>query len=277
MTILRKSTKKGSRKGAKAQRWISLTAYCLLFTVYCLLSATAVQAQTATDLTTLSVANQLYENGRYPEAAQTYEQLIAQGWHNASVYYNLGNAYYRQDDMGRAILNYERAARLVPRDADVRANLQLAREQLVDQIAADESALNQLTIFARSWLTVNEMAVAAVALWFVLAVCWLVYRRQRTAVWRGVVIITAVLLLGGIFSLGTRLYQETTRPVAIVVVGETAVNSSPDPQAPAQFNLHSGTAVHILEQRPQWTLISLPGDKLQGWVEVGEVTAVDKQ
>ena len=251
------------------------TGYCLLLTIYCLLLPTAVHAQTSTDLTTLAVANQLYENGRYPEAAQTYEQLVAQGWHDAVIYYNLGNAYYRQEDMGQAILNYERAARLAPRDADIRANLQLAREQLVDQIATDESALNQLTILARSWLTLNEMAVASVTLWFVFAAAWLVYRRRRTAVWRGVVVLTVVLLLGGIFSLGTRLYEETTRPVGIVVAAETAVTDSPDPQAPAQFNLPSGTAVHILEQRPQWTRISLPGGQLQGWVKVGEVTAVE--
>jgi hypothetical protein len=248
--------------------------YCLLLTVYCLLATTAVHAQTSTDLTTLAVANQLYENGRYPEAAQTYEQLIAQGWQDAVVYYNLGNAYYRQEDMGRAILNYERAARLAPRDADIRANLQLAREQVVDQITADDSALNQLTVFARSWLTLNEMAVAAVVIWFLLAACWLVYRRRRTAVWRGLVVLTGVLLLGGIFSLGTRLYLDTTRPVAIVVVAETAVTSSPNAESPAQFNLHSGTAVHILEQRPQWTNITLPGDQLQGWVPRGVVTAV---
>jgi tetratricopeptide (TPR) repeat protein len=252
-----------------------LTAYCLLLTVYCLLATTAVHAQTTTDLTTLTVANQLYENGRYPEAAQTYEQLIAQGWQDTMVYYNLGNAYYRQADMGRAILNYERAARLAPRDADIRANLQLACEQIVDQITADDSTLNQLTVFARSWLTLNEMAVAAVAVWFLLTACWLVYRRRRTAVWRGLVLLTAVLLLGGIFSLGTRLYEESTRPVGIVVAAETAVSSGPGEQYPDQFTVHSGTAVHILEQRPQWTRITLPGDQLQGWVPVGVVTAVE--
>jgi tetratricopeptide (TPR) repeat protein len=254
-----------------------LTHYALRITFYVLLLLvpTAVHAQTSTDLTTLAVANQLYEIGRYPEAAQTYEQLIAQGWHDAVVYYNLGNAYYRQADIGRAILNYERAARLAPRDADIRANLQLAREQLIDQITADESILNQLTLFARSWLTLNEMAVAAVTVWFLLAFGWLVYRRRRTAVWRSVVVVTAVLLLGGIFSLGTRLYEETTRPVGIVVAAETAVSSGPGEQYPDQFTLHSGTAVHILEQRPQWTRITLPGDQLQGWVPVGVVTAVE--
>jgi hypothetical protein len=251
------------------------TVTCLLFAVTCLLPPTAVHAQTATDLSTLALANQLYENGRYPEAAQTYEQLIAQGWHDALIYYNLGNAYYQQPDIGRAILNYERAARLAPRDADIRANLQAAREQITDSITTDQSALNQLTIFARSWLTLNEMALAALALWFSFAACWLVYRRRPIAWWRSLLIVTAVLLLGGIFSLGTRLYLETSRPTGIIVAPEAAVSSSPGEQYPSQFSLPGGTAVHILNQRPQWTRITLSGDRLQGWVPTEAVVTIE--
>jgi len=248
-----------------------------LLSLLIFLLPTAVLAQTATDLTTLAVANQLYENGRYPEAAQTYEQLVAQGFHDATIYYNLGNAYYQQADIGRAILNYERAARLAPRDADIRANLQAAREQLVNHIAADDSVFNQLAIFARSWLTLNEMAVAALTLWFLLAAFSLLYRRRRTTLLKGVVVVTAVLLLGGIFSLAAQLHLETSRPSGIVVAPETAVTSGPGPQYPTQFILHSGTAVHILDQHPQWTRIALPGNQLQGWVPVGAVAAVTLQ
>jgi tetratricopeptide (TPR) repeat protein len=249
--------------------------YCLLLTVTCLLLPTAVLAQSPTDLTTLAVANQLYENGRYAEAAQTYEQLVAQGFHDPTIYYNLGNAYYKQADIGRAILNYERAARLAPRDTDIRANLQLAREQLVDQMAPDDSTLSRITLFARSWLTLNEMAVAALTLWFLLAACWLLYRRRPTTLLKSLAALTAVLLLGGIFSLGTRLYLETSRPAGIIIAPETAVTNTPGSQQPGQFTLHSGTAVTILDHHPQWTRISLSGDQLQGWVPAGAVTAVE--
>ncbi|MCZ7672749.1 MAG: tetratricopeptide repeat protein [Chloroflexi bacterium] len=62
----------------------------------------------------MQVANSLYENGRFAEAAQAYEQLVKRSVHDSAVYYNLGNAYFRQDDIGRAIFNYQRAAQLAP-------------------------------------------------------------------------------------------------------------------------------------------------------------------
>jgi uncharacterized protein YraI len=69
---------------------------------------------------------------------------------------------------------------------------------------------------------------------------------------------------------------ESNRPVAIVVM-ETAVTSGPGEQYPTQFTLHSGASVAVLEERPNWTRITLPGDQLQGWVMTGAVTAVDIQ
>jgi tetratricopeptide (TPR) repeat protein len=261
------------RKEAKRQRGKGFLAICVLLA----LLSTAVYAQTATDLTTLEVANRLYENGRYAEAAQTYEQLVAGGVQDSTVFYNLGNAYYQQGDIGRAILNYERAQRLTPRDDDVQANLALAREKIVDQYGADDALLNQLTVWARSWLTLNEMAVAALGLWLLLGGFILLYRRKNSTLVKGLLGVTAVLFLGGLFSLGTRLYVESNRPVAIVVVAETAVASGPGEQYPTQFTLHSGASVAILDERPNWTRITLPGDQLQGWVAAGAVTAVDIQ
>jgi tetratricopeptide (TPR) repeat protein len=256
-------------------RHITHYVLCIVLFVLLLLS-TAVSAQTATDLTTLEVANRLYENGRYAEAAQTYEQLVAGGVQDSTVFYNLGNAYYQQGDMGRAILNYERAQRLTPRDDDVQTNLALAREKIVDQYGEDDALLNQLTVWARSWLTLNEMAVAALGLWLLLGGFILLYRRKNSTLVKGLVGVTAVLFLGGLFSLGTRLYVESNRPVAIVVVAETAVTSGPGEQYPTQFTLHSGASVAILDQRLNWTRITLPGDQLQGWVAAGAVTAVDR-
>jgi tetratricopeptide (TPR) repeat protein len=185
-------------------RRITHYALCISLFVLLLLS-TAVFAQTSTNLTTLEVANRLYENGRYAEAAQTYEQLVAGGVQDSTVFYNLGNAYYQQGNFGHAILNYERAQRLAPRDADVQTNLALAREKIVDQYGEDDALLNQLAVWARSWLTLNEMAVAALVLWLFLGGLILLYRRKNSVFVKGLLGVTAVLFLGGLFSLGTRL------------------------------------------------------------------------
>ena len=76
-------------------------------------------------------ADALYRSGEYQQAAEKYEQ-IASSIQNAAVYYNLGNTYFRLGNRGRAILNYERAKRLMPRDKDTNFNLKVAKKQNVD-------------------------------------------------------------------------------------------------------------------------------------------------
>ena len=74
-------------------------------------------------------ANKLYEEGKFAQAAAAYEQLIQSGRVSAPLYFNLGNAWFKSGQMGRAITAYRRAEQLAPRDPDVRANLQFARNQ----------------------------------------------------------------------------------------------------------------------------------------------------
>ena len=101
----------------------------------------ALAANNSIDVEAMTVANQLYNTGSYAEAAQVYEQLLSQGMTHSSLYYNLGNAFYVQGDLGRAILNYQRAARLDPRDPEIRANLALARNQSANNTVDQSSAV----------------------------------------------------------------------------------------------------------------------------------------
>ncbi|MFQ5398349.1 MAG: tetratricopeptide repeat protein [Anaerolineae bacterium] len=228
------------------------------------------QAQSAQTTETLLLGNQLYEDGRFAEAAQTYQQLVDGGLRNATLYYNLGNAYFKQGDVGRAILNYERAARLAPRDADVRANLVLARTHAVDKYdTASASAVNRLVELARTWLTLNETAVLALSLWLFLGGLLLAYRhsgrgRRREGL-QYMLILTALLLAGLALSLGGRLYLERVRPQAVILAEEINVMSGPGEQYITEFTLHSGAEVAVLETRGNWARLSLPGGELQGW------------
>lgn len=247
---------------------------------------TAVQGAAVTDR--MALGNQLYESGRFVEAAQAYQQLVDQGLRDAALFYNLGNAYYRSDDLGQAVLNYERAIRLAPRDADVRYNLNIARSQVVDQFDTTNTAtaIARFTIFARSWLTVNEMAKLLLALWLGLFALLLGIGYGRSSrvrqVLRGVVVVTAVLWLGGLVSLGSRLYLERTRPEVVILTDSVPVMSSPSLQAgstqgaagTAEFTLHAGAKVNLVEARGDWIRLTLPGDQLQGWVPSDTVAAI---
>jgi tetratricopeptide (TPR) repeat protein len=125
------------------------------------------------DAQALAAANELVAAGHPAEAAQMYEQMIAQGARDAALYYNLGNAYFLQGDASRAMAAYEQAAALAPRDADIRANLALAQEQ-----AGRQMSWPAATDIATRWLTVDELALLALGAWLALGLVVLTYRTR---------------------------------------------------------------------------------------------------
>ncbi len=224
----------------------------------------------------MAQANQLYEAGQYAEAVEAYETLLATGIEDGRLYYNLGNAYYKAGDLGRAILNYRRAERLLPRDGDVAANLELARAQTRDQIEeTDEGAVIRLVRRLSGWLTLNEAALLALALW--LGLCGLgigaILRPARRRWIAYLALPLALLLLLGLLVLGARLYEERAHPSAVLVAEEVDVHSGPGTDYLLEFSLHAGTEVRVVEERAGWARIALPGG-LQGWVPQAAVTEI---
>ncbi|HCP99202.1 MAG TPA: hypothetical protein DIT99_00205, partial [Candidatus Latescibacteria bacterium] len=102
--------------------------------------------------------NLLYEQDRFAEAGRTYERIVQRGIQNGYVYFNLGNAYFKQQRIGQAILAYERASRLIPRDDDVKTNLSVVNLKTLDQIATETPWPGQRLLDA---VTINECTVIA--------------------------------------------------------------------------------------------------------------------
>jgi hypothetical protein len=230
---------------------------------------------------TMAAANRLYESGQFEQAALAYQSLVDEGFADSALYYNLGNAYFKQGDVGSAILNFRRAERLAPRDPDIRANLELARSMTVDQIekARAETFLDQLTRFTQERLTLDELALAALTLWFlfsILLISFMAARRGsnlREGLQYAAIVAGLLLALVG-FSLLGRWHVEHTRPAAVVVVVEQDVTSGPGDQYVTEFTLHSGTEVNVLETRNNWTRLALPGNELEGWAPADSITTV---
>lgn len=242
-----------------------------LFALTLFLSAfTSYQATSEHDLETMERSNQLYENGRFQEAVLTYQQLVDQGIHDERLYYNLGNAYYKTGDLGRAILNYERARRLAPRDADVQANLAFARSQALDRYETQTSTPLQAWVrLTSAQLTLNELSLLALGSFWLVGIVALIYQhsgegRNRTTL-KAAVILVVVLFGISIITLGGRVALENANPVAIVVEDHVELLSSPGVNSITEFSLHAGAQVKILESRGKWVRLALPGDEFQGW------------
>ena len=236
-------------------------------------------AQTPTGTDTMITTNQLYESGRYREAVEAYLQLLDTGLANSTIYYNLGNAYYKQNDLGRAILYYQTALEIDPRDLDVQANLRFARDQTIDQLDdGNEAALVRLIKTPRSVLTLNEMAALALALWFVLGATLIVLALERRERFRRfaqtTAIVALVLVTLSTLTLGSELYIDRTHQDAVIIASEVDVLSGPGSQYVTEFTLHSGAEVRLIEERKGWTRLALSGGQLQGWVPSGDLARV---
>ena len=225
----------------------------------------------------MKLANDLYERGSFVEATQIYQQLADEGYGDSIVFYNLGNAYYKSGDLGRAILNYLRAERLAPRDPDIQDNLQIARDGIVDPFErSEQSALAGSIRLPQLKLSLDELALIALGLWILLALMLLLLARRfsfrRLIGYASVVV--ALLLLAGIVSLGSGLSSESEDRKVVVVAESVDVVGGPGVQYEAKFTLHGGNEASLVETRGAWSRLRLAGGQLQGWVPADAVELV---
>lgn len=229
----------------------------------------------------MAAANVLAANGRTAEAIRAYETLVSQGMDDPALYFNLGNAYYQNGEVGQAILNYRRAEQLAPRDADIQHNLALARAQATEQLPPAPQTM--ATIFLADmagWLTLNETAVLALLLWTLLCVAIFVVRRlghgRKRTLLKYSLLPLALLFLISAFTLGSRLQTANSVKEAVIVAQVADVYAGPGEQFGSDFQLHSGAEVALYQTRGDWAQIGAPGTAMRGWVNGDVVTAVSR-
>ena len=219
-------------------------------------------------------ANRLYADGRYAEAAAEYEHVLGTGVASTNVYFNLGNAYLKAGDVGRAVLAYERARRLAPGDPDVRANLAFARQHGGED---DEPPRWTRVAFplAGVWSSDTMLAVAAAAWWaffLLLAARHLLPAARRPVGWAALA--AAVLLAVSGASAAYRLWTVDFRREAVVVASApVAVRFEPTAGGTVHFRAMTGSRLRLLSERDGWVQVARP-DGLRGWVERDAVASL---
>jgi tetratricopeptide (TPR) repeat protein len=222
---------------------------------------------------TLARANGSYAAGDFGAAIEGYRSLLVAGHRHALLHYNLGNAYLRAGELGRAIASYRRAAAGAPRDPEIRANLAFARKSARDAVAPSEPSAVLQTVFAWHFLLsrtelVEIAAALNVVLWSLLALR--LWRRRESLGWAAA--LAAVLLAACLASLLVRTLEPER--VAVVVAREVEVRSGLAGDSVVRFRLHAGSEVRVREERDGWLRVALP-DGEQGWLRASEAEVVE--
>ena len=217
------------------------------------------------------IANTAYNAGNYAQAEECYTRIVEQGLHSAALYYNLANAHFKQDELGKAMLYYNRALRLRPNDEDIRHNLEYAEQSTKDSIEEIPE------FFLKTWIKSLRGALSC-TVWSILSLlmlvaalaCGLLYLLAQRLSLRKIgfylMTVTALLFVVTTAFAWSERNMLVERSEAIIMNSAVSIKSSPDRSATELFVLHEGTKVTIGEAIDGWAEVRI-ADGRKGWIE----------
>src|SRR6516225_6297042 len=234
-------------------RYIAYAMICLVVTCSAFAQSNAEFAK----------ANQEYAQGNFKEAIAGYEALVRAGQWNANLFYDLGNAYFRTHDFGRAILNYERALALDQHHPEATANLQIARDES-RALELQPSKLERYLQFA----TINQYSIAAaVAFWLgIFGIVVAIFARRRSAALLSLSILCLFVCAVALWAIHTLDNGSEGRGLAIVTGNDVQARLATADTANSVLALPAGSEIKILSTRGDWMYAALP-NSLRGWIQ----------
>jgi tetratricopeptide (TPR) repeat protein len=228
---------------------------CLVFGI-----TSAAFAQPSADF---AKANQEFAQGNFKDAISHYEAVVRAGHWNANLFYDLGNAYFRTHDFGRAILNYQRALALDNHHPEATANLQIARDES-RALELQPTRLERYLQFA----SVNQYTIAAaVALWLgIFGIVALIFARRRSAAFLSISILCLLVCAVAVWAIHTLDNGSEGRGLAIVTGNDVQARLATADTANSVLALPPGSEIKILSTRGDWMYAALPND-LRGWLQ----------
>ncbi len=221
--------------------------------------------------------NSLYQTGDHEGALDAWFGLYEDGFESGELYYNIGNAYFRLGELGRAILFYERARVALPRDESVRTNLELARSLTADQITPLPGFWVPRVVRWAVQLVPRGSLIAILALGYLGLASILLYRLLSTGppYWtRHAAVAAAALTLVVGTNLLIREFGIGRAERGVILQTEAAVQSAPSDDPSLQlFTIHEGAVVRIGRRSSDWLEIVLEDGKV-GWVRTGDLETI---
>jgi len=230
----------------------------------CITGFLSLSAQTA------QKAEEAYINGDYDAAVNLYEEMLKGEGESAELYYNLGNAYYKKEEITSAILNYERALVLAPGNGDIRFNQEMAKSKLVDRIEPVE------TFFLVKWYqdmqnlqSSNGWAKTGILFFILLITCLFLFFFSKRTILRKISFFAGLLFI--VFIIFSNIFafnqknKLSQQEYAIVFEPSVTVKSSPRPDGKELFVIHEGIKVRIKSTLNDWGEVELEDGNV-GWI-----------
>jgi len=215
-------------------------------------------------------ANQAYEKEDYVKAIELYEQAT-QTTKNSLLYYNLGNAYFKSGQIGKALLNYNRARFLSPRDRDINANIQFLRNYRIDKNLIIESPIIKIISNLFHFVSWQEAMFLSAIIFFLtitlIALAIILYQRIF-----GYIAIGAGVVFLYLFITWQVWQGEKSSVRAVIVVPEVTLRSGPGLDYKDILIGHDGLEIKILESRGEYSLVQFPGGG--GWVDTKSIEKI---
>ncbi len=220
-------------------------------------------------------AEKAYVNKDYKQAIALYESILKEGSISYKLHYNLGNAYYKNNELGKAIFNYELANKLQPNNKDVKMNLKIANEKTIDKIESKENffiiaiksgLVNALSTSGWAWFSIFSL-IGCLSFAFIFLISNQLLLKRLGFFLSGIslILFIATMVLG--FS---ALDDKQELNFAIVTNRESKIREEPSVTSKSKFSLHEGTKVSVLESNAEWTNIKLENGN-EGWIKTTEV------
>ena len=212
-------------------------------------------------------ANQAYADGDYQNAIIAYKAILEQGIESGEVYFNLGNSCYKTNDIGRAILYYEKARIFIEGDPALEQNLKLAQLKIVDEIEPIpelflvqwwDLVTHQFSLDTLLWL---DFAIFSILILFIIFYILFTKQYLRRIIW-----IISLLFLLIIIVTSSLIYEFETSQFGVILEEKVSVVSEPGIGGTEVFILHEGTKVRINRILNEWLEITIPDGKT-GWVQ----------
>jgi tetratricopeptide (TPR) repeat protein len=214
-----------------------------------------------------SAANQLYAEGKFTDAVNAYQKILASGAASPNLLFNYGNAEFKLGNLGKAIAAFRRAELLAPRDSEIRANLAFVRNQVQGATARESVWQNWLGNFS-----LNEWTIfAAIAFW--LAFLLLAAKQIRPALAAKLKSATWIFAALTIFSgtiLGVQAANHFSKQTAVVVSDQAMARSGPFDDAQNAFTARDGAELSVLDRRDDWVQVA-DGSGKTGWLPTKQV------